>query len=62
MIELNFTGICEDCPYANLELECATRESYYKSYERIWTVKCAHSEACLRAKTLNGGKTEGAKE
>ncbi len=62
MIELKFTGICEDCPKADLELKYLELSSFNHEPKKIWTVECIHFEACLRAKTLNGGKTEGAKE
>ena len=46
MINLEFTGMCEGCEIADLEL--ATQEFF--SGKRVWTVSCSHRRACLTAR------------
>ena len=43
MIEINFTGSCDGCPYADLEL---VKLSYK------WIVRCNHGRACSRIDAL----------
>lgn len=45
MIELNFTGMCEDCHDADLEVHCLTTLT-----GNIWVVTCNHNNACQRMK------------
>ena len=42
MVKLEFSGICEGCKVADLELE--------KSADNSWEVGCTHKEACERIK------------
>lgn len=41
MIELKFTGKCEGCKYANLELVPVALGK-----EKLWGVRCIHDYAC----------------
>ena len=45
MITLEFTGRCEECECADLELECLEFCSFDKS-EKEWSVRCKHADAC----------------
>ena len=45
MIKLEFTGMCEECEHADLELECFEFGSFDKS-KKEWSVKCRHADAC----------------
>lgn len=45
-IDIVFSGICEGCKYADLELESA---EYYLG-EKYWVVKCNHERACVEAR------------
>lgn len=43
MIELEFTGMCKDCKYADLDLD------YYRAVDGSiieWVVSCKHQQAC----------------
>lgn len=41
-IELNFTGMCEGCAYAELELTSL----HYDFNKKHWEVRCIHHDAC----------------
>lgn len=45
-IDIVFSGICEGCKYADLELDSA--EQYLG--EKYWIVKCKHERACTEAR------------
>lgn len=50
MIEIKFTGMCEDCKAADLEVHrLIINAGCY-----IWTVTCNHNNACERMKTKMG--------
>lgn len=58
MIELVFTGMCEDCECADLELDSAE----YGDGTMWWTVRCRHAVACDKMEDrtidrLKGGGT-----
>lgn len=42
MIGIVYKGMCEDCKYADLELDYI--ENCYG--QKIWSVKCIHEHAC----------------
>lgn len=46
MIEIKFTGMCEDCRCADLEVHCLRRDTGDK-----WIVTCSHKYACERIMT-----------
>ena len=58
MINLVFSGMCENCQYADLELDCLNLIRNYKK-EKVWTVKCIHRDACyhMEDKTIENKKT-----
>ena len=43
MIEIKFTGMCEDCRCADLEAHCFRTDT-----GNIWIVTCNHNDACER--------------
>lgn len=45
MIEIKFTGMCEDCPCADLEVHCFMTGSINR-----WVIQCTHHNACVRTK------------
>ena len=45
MIDINFTGMCENCKCADLELESLEYE-YCGERRKEWTVRCIHVDAC----------------
>ena len=45
MIKLEFTGLCEGCEHADLELDCLEFGRFDKS-EKEWSVRCRHADAC----------------
>ena len=45
MIEIKFTGMCEDCKDADLEVHRLALHTGYK-----WMVFCNHNNACERMK------------
>ena len=45
MIHLEFTGMCEKCKHADLELECLEFGGFTDS-EKEWDVRCIHAKAC----------------
>ena len=53
MINLEFTGMCEECECADLELECLEFGSFDKT-KKEWAVRCKHSDACdaMKDKTI----------
>lgn len=48
MIELMFTGKCNGCKCADLELDYFTIESFDDPDGKEWTVRCIHEDACAR--------------
>ena len=53
MIELNFKGMCEDCKYADLEINSIYTETIGGSkYKKTWCVRCIHEDACYRIEDI----------
>lgn len=47
MIKLDFTGMCEECECADLELECLEVGSIVRfKFKKEWSVRCKHADAC----------------
>lgn len=49
MIEIKFTGMCEDCRNADLEVHCLSAATGNR-----WIVLCNHNNACERMKAKMG--------
>ena len=48
MIKIEMTGICKDCPCAELQLERMDVEQF-NAYDTVyWDIHCEHEEACER--------------
>lgn len=47
MIEIQMSGLCEDCDKADLSLDCVDLSNLY-GMKKEWSIKCIHSEACER--------------
>ena len=45
MIDINFTGMCENCKCADLELDCL-EYTRFDGVVKEWTVRCIHVDAC----------------
>ncbi len=45
MINLTYTGMCENCKCAELELNCIEYQGFDGTL-RDWTVRCVHAHAC----------------
>lgn len=45
MIDINFTGMCENCKCADLVLDCLEYSSF-DGFAKEWTVRCIHANAC----------------
>lgn len=60
MIELVFTGMCEDCECADLELDSLE----HCDGTMWWTVRCRHAVACdkMEDKTIDRLKGGGTHE
>ena len=48
MIEIVKTGMCEDCLFAELELNCIRTDT---GDWNIWSISCRNEYACKRMKT-----------
>ena len=55
MIELHFTGKCQNCECCELVLDCYETGLGITHYE----VNCIHEEACSRMEERAGGKSHG---
>ena len=47
MIHLEYTGKCENCDCADLELECMECADFVNR-RKEWSVRCIHNDACER--------------
>ena len=45
MIDINFTGMCENCKCADLVLDCLEYTGF-DGVAKDWTVRCIHVDAC----------------
>lgn len=45
MINLTYTGMCENCEHADLKLDCLEYQSF-EGIRKEWTVRCIHDHAC----------------
>ena len=54
MIEIVFSGVCEQCPYSELKFS-VDRTSY--SYP-IWDAECVHERYCKRVYNLRAESME----
>lgn len=48
MVELKFTDYCKDCLYAELELDQVGIDTFYKTKQKLWSVRCIHEGICDR--------------
>ena len=46
MIDINYTGMCENCKCADLELDCIEYVNAQGGRRKEWTVRCIHDHAC----------------
>lgn len=46
MIEIKMTGMCENCPNADLELDYVRFDMYGDKPGKEWTIRCEHYRAC----------------
>lgn len=45
-VSLKFTGKCQDCKHADLELKAVNVESINGDEEVLWDVSCSHESVC----------------
>lgn len=47
-VEIKMTGICEDCPCADLEIDSSTYYGNHREVRRTWSIRCTKESACNR--------------
>lgn len=47
-VKIEFTGMCENCMLADLELEGEQLDSDNGDYIRLWHLYCKYEEVCER--------------
>ncbi len=47
-VEIKMTGICEDCPCADLELSPSAYYGNNKLVRNMWDIRCTKESACMR--------------